>query len=157
MSKVKLACELISGLALATGLGVLALNWSSLPNTVAVHFNALGQPDGFGPKEMILFVAGIAVLLYVTFSIGGHNPQRANVPWEITEANREETMQMVSDLLIAVKAEISIMLSYLLWSMVNCGLQKVDGLGVAFLPVFLVTIFGTIGVFFIRGRKFQKS
>jgi hypothetical protein len=66
-------------------------------------------------------------------------------------------MAMVKDLLITIKAEISVMLSYLLWAMVQCGLKQADGLGVYFLPVFLIATFAPIVSFFIRGRKFNES
>lgn len=157
MSKVKLACEVISGMALLAGIGAVALNWTALPNTIAVHFNYLGQPDGYGPKEVLFFMVGLAVVMQVTLSLGANNPKRANVPWKITEANREETMAMVKDLLITIKAEISVMLSYLLWAMVQCGLKQADGLGVYFLPIFLLATFAPIVAFFVRGRKFNES
>jgi hypothetical protein len=41
--------------------------------------------------------------------------------------------------------------------MVQCGLKQADGLGVYFLPVFLIATFAPIVSFFIRGRKFNES
>jgi len=52
--------------------------YSSLPDTIAIHFDTLGNPDGYGNKKFALVIPAINLLL--TFFMWGiaKNPNFAN-------------------------------------------------------------------------------
>lgn len=50
-------------LVIAAPLVYLAAIWSSLPETVAVHFNIKGMPDRYGNKNELLLIAVILTIL----------------------------------------------------------------------------------------------
>lgn len=157
MSKLQLLLETLGTSALLFGLASVAMHWAELPAIIAVHFGITGQPDGMGPKEVLAFLATISVFMYITFSIATRNPQKANVPWPITDENRQEIMHLVKCLLVAVKTEICLMFGYLFYVMVQCGLGRMSGLHWSFAPIFITVVFASIGVFYYAGRRFRKS
>ena len=70
-----LACFLF----LAT-VGIVATNWSSLPATVPIHFNALGNPDRFGDKGMVWRIPFVAAVLFALLTVASQNTQWAWCP-----------------------------------------------------------------------------
>lgn len=63
----------------------LALIWSSLPDTVPVHFNSRMEPDRYGSKNELVTVTGIlalvSILLYLLLrNIHRFDPKRKNHP-----------------------------------------------------------------------------
>lgn len=157
MTRGRIICELLSGTAFLVGAAAVSLHWSELPEIIPVHFNYLGNPDGYGPKGVVLFMLGIFLFTNAMLSFGLNQPHKANVPWKITEENKSETMAMVRNLLLTMKVVVMSMLGYITWAMVQCGLGRMNGLGAWFLPVFLVSMFLPIIMFFVRGRKFNKD
>lgn len=74
---MKKLLHVLAGIAILTPLFVLLAVWTSLPETVPVHFGMEGQPDQYGPKKMLALVqvlltavnAGIYLLMIYAFRI----------------------------------------------------------------------------------------
>ncbi len=61
----------LGGLSALLLLGYLALIAGQLPAQIALHFNALGQPDRFGPPTGLLILPLIAVLAWLVNTAAG--------------------------------------------------------------------------------------
>lgn len=65
----------------------LAFWWSSIPDTIASHFNIYGQPDAFGPKTTLLIYPAIATGVTLLFQALCRFPWIFNYPVRITPEN----------------------------------------------------------------------
>lgn len=83
------ALRLLSLLAALAITGWILLRYSSLPGTIATHFDASGQPDDFGPRWSVLVLAGVMLALSVLLALLSRRPRAFNFPTEITERNAQ--------------------------------------------------------------------
>jgi len=152
----KLVKELLPVSVTLLGIGYLAFNWAALPEVVPIHFGLMGQPDGFAPKPALAMLPFIALFLYVNLTFA-EKSNRFNMPWKITDRNREVLFSMARNLMFTLKLELSALIAYLQIAVVETALKHMDGLGPWFVPVFLGSIFITIGLFFVQGTKVVRE
>jgi uncharacterized membrane protein len=62
-------------------------HYKSLPDSIPVHFNAAGQADDYGHKNIIFLIPGIATILFAAMIIANKYPHHFNYPRKITEEN----------------------------------------------------------------------
>jgi uncharacterized membrane protein len=101
--------ETISLLALAA-LAFIAINVfhgpHPLPDRIPVHFNAAGQPNGWGSPGALLFLPILAAGLYLLLTVIARFPSLFNYPVKVTDANRSRLEPLGQGLLAWIKAEI---------------------------------------------------
>jgi uncharacterized membrane protein len=75
-------------------LSLLVLLWlwviyfyDTLPDSIPIHFNAAGQADDYGHKNMIFLIPGIATILFAGMTVANKYPHRFNYPVKITKEN----------------------------------------------------------------------
>jgi uncharacterized membrane protein len=146
--EVALEAIAIGGIFLVTVMVVLF--WSSLPALIPSHFGVSGTVDAWGDKRTILIFPGVGLVLYVLLTVVRRYPHNFNYAWPITEQNVQEQYQLACSLLTWLKMEIMLLFAYLEWMTIQTALQQTAGLGFFFLPLVLVIIFGTIGVYFYQ-------
>lgn len=138
------------------GVSIVLLSWNAMPEIVPIHFGITGRPDGFAPRPALAILPVISVIMFLTFSVG-QNSDKFNIPWKLTDKNKDALIKHCRTLLWAVKMHISLSLAYLQWRVVETALGKADGLGIWFAPVFLGAIAAILAWFFIRGAKIAKD
>lgn len=148
--------DLLALVATALSIYVVGSAWAALPDTVPIHFGLTGKPDGFGPKWVIWIVPASSVLLYGAMSFAVWL-RSYNFPWRITEDNREESIGIAQQLMNRLKLFLSVTLLYLNWAVVQVALNRLDGIGVWFAPVFIGGIFLLIAMFYSQGSKFSRT
>ena len=79
--------EAIAILGVLFGIILILQAWSSLPATIPIHFDAVGNPDGYGSKGMIWLLPAISVVMIPAMLFLRRFPWLSNVPIEITEEN----------------------------------------------------------------------
>jgi uncharacterized membrane protein len=140
-------------------LGVLLLfslvftSWESLPERIPQHFGVTGAPDAWGSKNFLMFLPVIALALYLLLTIVSKYPHTFNYLYEINEKNAEVQYRYARHLLAVLKVEIIWLFFYIEWVTIQVALGKAKGLGSLFLPIFLIILFGTMGVYFYQARK----
>ncbi|MDP4164393.1 MAG: DUF1648 domain-containing protein [Bacillota bacterium] len=143
-TKFQIALETI-GLLLLVGMIVFVYTqWNQIPQQVPMHYNAMGEIDSWGNKNVILFLPAISILLYAIITTVSFFPQAWNVPVQITDENKEAVYLSTKNLLILMKVEMLTSFFY-----INYHTVTVQPLPITFLPAFLIIIFGTL-IFFIR-------
>ena len=143
-TKFQIVLETI-GLLLIVGMIVFVYTqWNQIPQQVPMHYNAIGEIDSWGSKYEILFLPAFGLLLYAFITAVSFFPQIWNVPVRITDENREVVYLSSKDLLIIMKVEILMSFFY-----INYHTVTAQPLPIAFLPIFMIVLFGTI-IFFIR-------
>lgn len=142
--------EAISLMGLVGMIILLVSYYAHLPETIPVHFKATGQPDGFGSRNMLWILPGSAAVIYILITIGIRHPDKFNYPVPLTSENAQRQYENSKMMLRSVKAIVILLFSYIVLMSVLNGLNRATGLGVYFLPVFIVTLLGTIGFFLYR-------
>lgn len=140
--------ELISVGGIVLIIGMLNLAWSSLPALVPTHFGPSGHADAWGDKRSILILPAMSVILYLMLTVTSRYPHKFNYLWPITAQNAREQYRLARLLLAWLKAEMIILFTFLTWATIRVAWGQAEGLGVVFLPIVLVVMFGTIGIYF---------
>ncbi len=133
-------------LVLLIGIPVyLILNWSSIPNRIPGHYNAMGEIDRMGNKSELLVLPIITWLMYLGMSVVGRFPTVWNTGVRVTKENKERVYRTIINMLNSMKLTIVAVFSYL-----SINSSRAVPLTAWFVPVFLILIFGSITFFIIR-------
>jgi uncharacterized membrane protein len=146
-SPLEKALELVSVLGMIVIALTLLLSWSGIPATIPTHFGVSGQPNSYGSKATLLLLPGIAVFLYALLTTLSFFPQVYNFPWRITEQNAWAQYRLARQMLGWLKAELIATFAWLNWEIIQTALGKANGQVFWFLPVALVVVFGTLGLY----------
>ena len=125
----------------------IALNWSALPDDVPIHFNAAGEVDRWDSKWSMLILPIISIALYIFMEVIEKRPHTHNYPARLTEQNAAQFYKESCQTLNLTKNITTLMLAYIAVRSVLVALEKVQGLGIATIGIFLFII----GFVIIRG------
>lgn len=139
--------DLISIAAIIINIYLLLKYYKALPNVIPTHFSGAGAPDGYGNKSSILILTGINFIMYIFLTTLSRFPRVYNYLKPITKENAEYQYKCARQLIIIIKAEFAIIFTYVGWNSIKIALEKVSGLGIWFLPIILVVIFGTLAIY----------
>jgi uncharacterized membrane protein len=149
--------ELISGLSLILMIGFPLYYFSELPDILPRHFNASGVADGFSQKNVIWTLPSIGFVMYIGMFFLSRFPHIFNYPKEITQENAEHQYRIATKLIRTLNMLLAVSFFYIELATIQTALNKQDGLGAFFLPIFLLGIFGTIGVYLYSGFKENRQ
>ncbi len=152
-SSLEIGLETAAALGLLTMLYAIIKYWPLLPETIPHHFDVSGKSDAWGGKWILWLLPGISLAIYIGLTVLSQYPHIYNYPWPITEQNAAAQYHLARTLIGALKTGIVLIFAYLQWQIIQVALGKGEGLGVAFLPAFLLLVFGTIGVYFIKAYQ----
>ena len=145
--------EGIAILGLLTILGTAVYNFPKLPKTIPTHFNAAGQPDGYGDKSFFWTVPCIALFLYLLLTLINLVPHKLDYPVKITPLNASKQYTMGTRLIRYLKMILIWLFFSINYSIIQSISHTGQGLGLWFLPVFLGFIFIPMIVYFIFSSK----
>ena len=100
--------------------GFTTVHFSDLPETLPIHFDALGKPDDFGPRSFAFGLPIVASILYGLLSLVG---KRKKVP-----TKDKYVLLWIQSLIVLIFAYIQVQ-SFLV------ALGRSNGLGSWFLPL----------------------
>jgi uncharacterized membrane protein len=147
--------EVVGVIIVALMIAVVFAYYNELPITIPRHFNALGQPDGFGGKSIELVLPMVGVIIYLVMTVSLHFPKVFNYPFTITEENADRQYKNAVAMIRIVKTLVALMFFYLTYGTIQTGLGQMQGLGVWFAPVTLAASFGTVGVFIYKAYRLR--
>jgi len=125
--------------------GYLAANWSSIPDKISGHYNAMEEVDRWGNKIELLVLAIIGWIMYIGITVLEHFPQAWNTGVTVTEENKARIYPILKKMLSTTKLPVVGVFAFLA---VNSALAR--ALPIWFLPVFLVLMFGSIVFYVVR-------
>jgi len=73
--------------ALLSFFGYILYQYRLLPNTIPTHFDASGTPDGYGRKDTLWALPGVALIIYAILTFISRIPEKFNFPVSINPAN----------------------------------------------------------------------
>ncbi len=149
--------ESIAALGLLFTVGVVAIFYSRLPETIATHFNAAGVADRSGGKATLWLLVGNAIFVYAVMSAVSFLPLKVNLLRPLTSEQESAAKVDAFALVGWLKAEVVWMIGYVCLGIVRNGLGLQETLGSAFLPVTLSVIGLTCGYYVIRMLRAKQA
>ncbi|MFJ8237045.1 DUF1648 domain-containing protein [Ureibacillus sp. NPDC094379] len=127
----------------------IIMQCGNIPNEVPGHFNSKGEVDRWGTKFEILILPVIGAFLFALLSLLEKAPHMHNYPKRINESNVEQFYLTSRKMLNMIKNISLLMFAFLMVQIVRVSLGEINSIGVWFLPVILIIIFGTMtfGIF----------
>ena len=123
-----------------------ALNGSSpLPDRIPTHFDAAGNPNGWGSPSPLWLLPVVAVALYLLITILTQFPKAFNYPVRLTAENRARLAALTLQMIAWLKVELVCLFAGIQWSIIDSIRQGEGKLSPALVPVFLVAVFATLG------------
>ncbi|MCH1626984.1 DUF1648 domain-containing protein [Fredinandcohnia quinoae] len=146
--------DTLSILIIIGAFAYIASIWRNLPDQVPSHFNAMGEPDDWSGKGMIFLLPVIGTVIFFSTFVVSRFPQLFNYPVKVTKENAERLYVISRKMLTIINFELVIFFAIGTWEIVEVA-HGGKGLGIWYLPVFLVVIFGTIGYYMYRTFKLR--
>lgn len=137
--------ELLGVIGLIILIALPIFYYNSLPEIVPQHYGANGEPDGWGGKEKIWTLPIIGFLIYVGLAILNRFPNVFNYPKKITEENVVRQFRIATRMIRLLNTLIVYDFSYITYATIQTAFGKQNGLGNYFMPLFIISIFGTVG------------
>lgn len=148
-----LILEILAILSLLGFLGFTLYYSSRLPATIPTHFNGSGAPDEYGSKSTLWMLPVIAMVVYTILTLVSRIPEKFNYPVTITAANARRQYLLSMRLLRYLKLTVILMLFFISYKTVMVALGHAGGLGIWFLPLFLVVIPVPVIIYFILALR----
>lgn len=120
---------------------IVFINYKNLPAIIPIHYNGVGEADGFGGKGSIFLMPILSIVLYIGLTILNRYPHVFNYPISITESNALRQYTIATSMIRWMKVIIIFIFG---WTTIDTILQAKgyhEGLGIWFLPIILVLIF----------------
>ncbi|MDA0748402.1 MAG: SdpI family protein [bacterium] len=148
---------ILATIGLALGLLLPFLYWSSVPDSIPRHFNAMGKPDAWTKhKSILLLLPGISLIVYIKLGVVGWYIGRNSTRNTILR-NPQQQAKITRTCLTWIRLEIIWLFTYIEWQTISISLGESEGLGTTFMPALLAVIIGTTAVFAYQGYKASRS
>ena len=148
-SPLEIVLEITALIGVVASLAIGGYYWHSLPATVPLHFGITGEPDLWGPKLTFWLIPAIGVISYLAMTITNFFPNTFNYPVPITPGNLQNQYKIARQVLLWMKAELTGILVWIEWQMIQVSLGNATRFYVFSLLAFLTLLFFTIG-FYLR-------
>ena len=147
--------EMFCLVGLIATIAVVLIAYSELPPIIPRHFTGNGEPDGFGTKSYLLILPATSAALYLLLTASLMYPNLVNYPVPITISNAERQYRNLFTMTRVLKVIVVSICLYLTFATIQISRGTMDGLGLWFVPVMLLTIFGTVAFFIYRGFRLR--
>ena len=128
--------------------------WGKAPDIVPTHFNFKGEIDAYGSKNTLFILLPIVIIAYTGLAVLSKYPQVCNYCIEITPRNKEKQYSMASTFIKIINVEILAIFLYIQISTI-IAMNNSKSLSIVFLPISLLILFGSIGVYIYKSVKFK--
>lgn len=144
-SKFDVIINIICLLCLVGSAVFLIINWDKISSSIPGHYNAAGEVDKMTDKSSSIILLIVGLIMFIGLSIIEKFPQIWNTGVQVTEENKEKVYRILKSMVETIKLLITLVFSYL-------ALQSTTGenLPSLFLPIYLMSIFGSLTFFIIR-------
>jgi uncharacterized membrane protein len=131
----------------------LARVWNSLPDQLPSHFGLDGIPNHYASRDMVLLIAGFSIGTYCLLLVVQKFPGRMNLPRRVGDPDRPRVEALGVEMLGWLRLELAWTFAYILWAMVQVGMQRSEGLGAGFTLISVGAVMGTVVWFLMRMKK----
>jgi len=139
------------------------ITWSALagpqklPDRIPTHFDAAGNPNGWGTPGMLLLLPVVAVMLYLVLTVASRFPAAFNFPVRVRATVRLQAERITLDMMAWIKAELVLLLALLQSAMIRAAQGGDPRLNPLMVPIAIVLIFMTIGWHMVAVVRLARS
>ena len=135
----------------------LIIEYPSLPETIASHFNAKGEADGYSNKVYLWFLPIISMALYIGLFVLNKYPQIHNYMVNITEENALKNYRFSTRIVRVTNTLTVIMFAYIIYYIVQNAKNNDIQFSSWFVPVVIGASLLLPVVIFLYYKKINKS
>lgn len=128
-----------------------------LPVRIPIHFDAAGNPNGWGSPSSLLELAAVAVVLYLGISLTARFPSAFNFPAQVTAENRPRLEALALDMIAWVKMEMICIFAWIQWFTIKVARQGKGALPPVLLPICFVALFGITVWYIVAMRRAARA
>lgn len=153
-TRLHVVLEIATWLILLATLLIAVYGIRTLPETIATHYNAAGEVDGYGSPATLLILPMIMILPLGIISLVIHfvQPEFWNTPFEVKEENAAVVYRDMTTMMHLVQVEIAV---FMLYTQIKSFLQ--DGTGVLVATVlWMAVLFATIIIMAVRAWRHNR-
>jgi hypothetical protein len=143
------ALEGVSAVALVAACGDVAMHWSLLPARIPIHFGVAGSPNEWGDRTMLLLLLAATIVMAVVLTVAESYQRLINIPMKV-DRESPEVRRLLRSLVIAMKAVITVSSVWIIDLTMRTAVGEANGLGWAFLPVFIAAVIAPIVYYLVR-------
>ena len=147
-----LSCLLTLGL-----MGRLHGIWNNLPETIPTHFDLSGNPNGWGPKQVLILFPIISIALTAGSLLPGTFKQHVHLPFAFQENTKPRALQIACELVSIVMLESNLMIYYLTDVILSFRKNASVHLDSWFIPVTIGFLSMTILLYMKRLKNISAS
>ncbi len=133
----------------------LLLNYGKLPQRVPTHTDFSGKINSWGDKGILFLLPILQTFLFFLLTIISRFPHKFNYTVKITDENAERQYRNSRTLMGWITLTISVVFSYIGWNTIQMAKNNSMRFGIWFIPVFLVVMFGIIGIYIYKMIKLK--
>ncbi|MGA3136867.1 MAG: DUF1648 domain-containing protein [Terracidiphilus sp.] len=115
-----------------------------LPARIPTHFDAAGNPNGWGSPSSLLLLPALALAIYLLITVVSQFPSAFNYPVRVTPENRPRLEALTLQMIAWLKTETICLFAWIQWVIVESARQGRLSVSLAEMPLFILAIFGTI-------------
>jgi len=142
----------ISNIILLTVLWVIVLcSYKKLPETIAVHFDTVGNANGYGSKDSLLILPLIATITFIGLSALNRYPHLFNYPVTITEGNAQWQYLLATRMIRMINT--GLLLSFVTISYLLSSPQPRATVGIWLLPAIVIVTTLPVVYYFIQSKR----
>ncbi len=129
--------------------------FGKLPAEIPVHYNGAGEVDAFGPKNSIFMLPVVATLQFLFLTVLAKNPETLKFS---NKVNIEQQIVNTTKTFRYLKVGILIVFVFIDYRTIEIAINDKDGgLGIWFLPIFLVFIFIPVILNLYKSWKLKRN
>lgn len=132
-------------------------NYTSLPDTIPIHYNTAGKADGFGGKGNILALPLVATALFTGLTVLNKFPHIFSYPVNISQDNALRQYTNATRMVRYLKFVLVFIFGLIVLQTIRNVNGQTSGLGVWFVPLTLGLIFIPLTYFMIQSFKTTKQ
>lgn len=123
---------------------------SKLPARIPTHFGADGMPNAWGGPESLWLLAAVGTVMAVVLTWVSRYPQVFNYPVRVTRENQARLEALALEMIAWMRLELLCLFAGIEWQTIRSARMEQLALSVWFMPMALVVVFGTIGIYIVR-------
>lgn len=148
LNTIDIVIEAISWFAVGLLWILIIYFFNVLPNTIPIHFNAIGKVDGYGDKNELFLLPIIGTVIFFGITILNKFPHIFNYLVEITPENALTQYQSATRMLRILKFVVILIFITITLLTINVSVKNEKEINPWFIPV-LIGILFTITAFYI--------
>lgn len=158
--KLKIKLDLFDKILETVGLAFVALmiayptiHFSSLPDSIPVHFDAMGRPDRYGSKTSLWLFSSIGIILYIGMAVVNRYPHTFNYLMPITARNAPRQYGLATKMVRMLNVVIAAVFFSITYGMIQTAMGHASGLGAFILPLSVAPILAILGWYLYEANQ----